>query len=102
MALGLIMVYTELFGTTNMRIIKFEELTEEEKNDVKYLTFRNRALNELIVCPKLDEDTQDEIEKAKEIFMLRTEQLKLDLFAKVATRLNDKDISVEIAWQKVI
>lgn len=102
MALGLIMVYTELFGTTNMRIIKFEELTEEEKNDAKYLTFRNRALNEFTVCPKLDNDIQDEIEKAKEIFMLRTEQLKLDLFAKVAKRLNDEDISVEIAWQKVI
>lgn len=85
-----------------MRTIKFEDLTEEEKCDAKYLTFRSQTLAEFTVCPKLDKDIQDEIENAKEIFMLRTAQLKLDLLAKVARRLNDEDISVEIEWQKKI
>lgn len=98
--LGLITVFTELFGTTNMRTIKFEELTEEEKSDAKYVTYRDKTLAEFTVCPKLDKDIQDEIVKAREIFMLRTEQLKLELLAKVAARLNDEDISVETTWQK--
>ena len=69
-----------------------KDLIKDEQDDYMYILYREQTLNNFFIPKCINNDIADEIEKAKVLFSIETEQLKLSLLSKIAKRLNNENI----------